>query len=47
VETAKANGVEPFAYLKQLFTRLAAAEAAEEPIDYAELLPWRIALPEP
>ena len=43
VETAKANGIEPFAYLKQVFTLLA---AAEEPIDYAELLPWRITLPE-
>jgi hypothetical protein len=43
VETAKANGIEPFAYLEQVFTLLA---AAEEPIDYAELLPWRIALPE-
>jgi len=43
VETAKANGIEPFAYLEQVFTLLA---AAEEPIDYEALLPWRIALPE-
>jgi transposase len=43
VETAKANGIEPFAYLKQVFTLLA---ATEEPVDYAALLPWRIALPE-
>jgi len=43
VETAKANGIEPFAYLKQVFTLLA---ATEEPIDYAELLPWRITLPD-
>ena len=42
-ETAKANGIEPFAYLEQVFTRLAAGEG---PIDYAELLPWFIALPE-
>ncbi len=43
VETAKANGIEPFSYLKQVFTLLA---AAKEPFDYAELLPWRITLPE-
>ncbi len=43
VETAKANGIEPFAYLEQVFTLLA---AAQEPVDYAALLPWRIALPE-
>ncbi|MCH7551607.1 MAG: transposase [Proteobacteria bacterium] len=43
VETAKANGIEPFEYLKQVFTLLA---AAEEPFDYAELLPWRISLPD-
>ena len=43
VETAKANGIEPFAYLKQVFTMLA---AADESFDIAELLPWRITLPE-
>jgi hypothetical protein len=43
VETAKANGIEPFAYLKQVFTLLA---ATEEPNDIAELLPWRITLPD-
>jgi transposase len=43
VETAKANGIEPFKYLKQVFTLLA---AADETFDIAELLPWRISLPE-
>ncbi len=43
VETAKANGIEPFAYLKQVFTLLA---ATEEPNDIVELMPWRITLPE-
>ncbi len=43
VETAKANGIEPFAYLEQVFTLLA---AAKDPVDYEALLPWRIALPE-
>ena len=43
VETAKANGIEPFAYLKQVFSLLA---AADESFDYAELLPWRITIPE-
>lgn len=43
VETAKANGIEPFAYLEQVFAMLA---ADAESIDYAALLPWRITLPE-
>jgi transposase len=43
VETAKANGIEPFKYLKQVFTLLA---AADETFDIAELLPWSITLPE-
>ncbi len=43
METAKANGIEPFVYLEQVFTMLA---AKEESIDYATLLPWRITLPE-
>ncbi len=41
VETAKANGLDPFAYLEQVFTQL---PTAKEPADYAALLPWRIAL---
>lgn len=43
VETAKANGIEPFTYLNQVFTQLA---EAKEPIDYEALLPWNISLPE-
>jgi transposase len=43
VETAKANGVEPFAYLDQVFTMLA---REDDSIDYATLLPWRITPPE-
>jgi hypothetical protein len=39
VETAKANGLEPYAYLKQVFTLLPAAECVE---DIEKLLPDRI-----
>ena len=39
IETAKANGVEPFAYLQHLFTRLPAAQTVE---DYDKLLPWNV-----
>jgi hypothetical protein len=38
VETAKANGIEPFAYLCFLFERLPAAECLE---DFEALLPYR------
>lgn len=39
VETAKANGIEPHAYLTQLFTRLPAAVSVE---DFESLLPWNL-----
>jgi len=39
VETAKANGLEPYAYLRYLFTKLPAAESVE---DFEALLPGRI-----
>ena len=38
IETAKANGVEPFCFLRALFTELPKARSAD---DYAALLPWR------
>lgn len=38
VETAKANGLEPYAYLKEVFTQLPAANCVE---DIEELLPDR------
>ncbi|XP_014680377.1 PREDICTED: uncharacterized protein y4jD-like [Priapulus caudatus] len=37
IETAKANGLEPYAYLKLLFTKLPSCETVE---DVEELLPW-------
>jgi len=43
VETAKANGVEPWTYLEAVFTAL---PRAESPSDFEALLPWRIELPE-
>ena len=39
VETAKACGLEPYAYLKEVFTRLPAAETVEE---IEQLLPWNM-----
>ena len=39
VETAKANGIEPWAYLNAVFTDL---PAATDPEDIDALLPWRI-----
>jgi hypothetical protein len=41
IETAKANGVEPYRYLVALFKKLPLAQTAD---DYEALLPWRIAL---
>jgi len=38
LETAKANGLEPYAYLVDVLTRLPATQTEEE-ID--DLLPWR------
>jgi hypothetical protein len=42
VETAKANGVDPYQYLVALFRALPLAQTAD---DYEALLPWNIALP--
>lgn len=39
VETAKANGVEPHAYLSLLFERLPHAKSVE---DFEALLPWNV-----
>jgi len=39
VETAKANGLNPYAYLKHLFTELPNAEGIEA---YEALLPWQV-----
>jgi len=41
IETAKANGLEPYQYLRTVFSRLPHARTAE---DYEALLPWRINL---
>lgn len=40
VETAKANGVEPWRYLEAIFTRLPLASTRA---DYEALMPWRLA----
>ncbi len=40
VETCKANGIDPYAYLVSLFRKLPAAQTAD---DYDALLPWRFA----
>ena len=42
VETAKANGVEPFAYLSVLFERLPHLKSVE---DFEAVLPWAVDLP--
>jgi transposase len=39
IETAKANGLEPYAYLKQVYTRLPQAQSLPE---IEALLPWNI-----
>ena len=39
IETAKANGLEPFAYLHHLFTALPTAKTVD---DYEKLLPWNV-----
>ena len=39
IETAKANGIEPYRYLRALFAALPNASSLE---DYEALLPWRI-----
>jgi hypothetical protein len=44
IETAKANGVEPYYYLRHIFARLPLAKTAD---DYAALLPWRAVITYP
>jgi len=39
IETAKANGLEPYAYLRTLFTQLPGCETVE---NYESLLPWNV-----
>ena len=39
IDTAKANELEPYAYLKQLFTMLPQAKSLE---DIDALLPWNV-----
>ncbi|WP_218086328.1 MULTISPECIES: transposase domain-containing protein [Stenotrophomonas] len=39
IETARANGIEPYRYLVWLFTLLPLATTAD---DYAALLPWNM-----
>ena len=43
VETAKANGVEPYAWLRRVLRQLPAAKTVE---DIEALLPWNLRLPE-
>ena len=43
IETAKANGLEPYAYLKRVFAELPAAVAPEDNAAIKALLPWNIA----
>ena len=42
IETAKANGIEPFAYLRHILRHIGAAETVEQ---LEALLPWRVELP--
>jgi transposase len=42
VETAKANNIEPHAYLSVLFERLPYARTVE---DFEALLPWSVSIP--
>lgn len=42
IETAKANGLEPYAYLRHIFTELPKAKTLA---DIEALLPWTIARP--
>lgn len=43
IETAKANGVEPYAYLKRVFEELPAAVATNNDDAITQLLPWNVA----
>jgi len=42
IETAKANGVEPHAYLARLFAELPHSSTVEQ---FEALLPWNVSLP--
>jgi len=42
IETAKANGVEPYAYLKRVFEELPAVVAADDDDAITRLLPWNV-----
>ena len=42
IETAKMNGLEPYAYLQRVFEKLPAAKTVE---DFEALLPWRVEMP--
>ncbi|MDR1815590.1 MAG: IS66 family transposase [Clostridiales Family XIII bacterium] len=44
VETAKANGVDPFEYLKHIFTVFKDADTAA--LDMEDFMPWSLALPD-
>lgn len=44
VETAEANGIEPYWYLPELFKQLPMFDSIG---DYDELLPWKITLRKP
>jgi transposase len=41
IETAKANGLEPYSYLREVFTRLPSIASDEE---LQALLPWNVSL---
>ncbi|PIE57616.1 MAG: hypothetical protein CSA33_07150 [Desulfobulbus propionicus] len=41
IETAKANKIEPYAYLRHIFTQLPTANTLA---DYTALLPWNVTL---
>ncbi len=41
IETAKANGIDPYAYLQELFSRLPLCKSLE---DFEQLLPWSISI---
>ena len=43
IETAKANGLEPYAYLKRVFDELPAAISADDDDAITRLLPWNVA----
>lgn len=43
IETAKANGLEPYAYLARVFADLPAALAAQDDAAITQLLPWNVA----